>query len=185
MIETANPLAEVAKGEASALAVARLARWLRSNPDGWLRLYHGTAASVPVESEGLLPTSTRRRNSLQSRSGYVSFSIYPGHAEMFALLAFPRRAVTVYGVDLRVRELVPDTDQLRNQRVWAERCVRPTLFERTALSKKPEKLARQELAALREHDLVSPDLVFRDPYVLGFLGLKDSYAEKDLESSTV
>lgn len=64
-----------------------------------------------------------------------------------------------------------------------EQKIQSMLFERTALSKKPEKLARQELAALREHDHVSPDLVFRDPYVLGFLGLKDSYAEKDLESA--
>lgn len=127
MIETSNPLAEVAKGEASPEAVLRLARWLRANPNGWVRLYHGTAASVPVETQGLLPTSTRRRNSLQSRSGYVSFSIFPGHAEMFALLAFPQRSVTVYGVDLRVHELVPDLDQLRNQRAWAERSVRPTL----------------------------------------------------------
>ena len=127
MIETNNPLAEVATGEASPEAVLRLARWLRANPDGWVRLYHGTAAHVPVANQGLLPTSTRRRNSLQSRSGYVSFSIFPGHAEMFALLAFPRRSVTVYGVDLRVRELRPDLDQLRNQRAWAERCVKPTL----------------------------------------------------------
>lgn len=127
MIESHNPLAEVAKGEASPEAVLRLARWLRANPDGWVRLYHGTDARLPIETEGLRPTSVRRRNSLQSRSGYVSFSIYPGHAEMFALIAFPQRAVTVYGVDLRVRELVPDTDQLRYQRIWAERCVQPTL----------------------------------------------------------
>jgi hypothetical protein len=127
MIESHNPLAEVAKGEASPEAVLRLARWLRANPDGWVRLYHGTDARLPIETEGLRPTSVRRRNSLQSRSGYVSFSIYPGHSEMFALIAFPQRSVTVYGVDLRVRELVPDTDQMRNQRIWAERCVRPTL----------------------------------------------------------
>ena len=127
MIESNNPLAEVATAEASPEAVLRLARWLRANPDGWVRLYHGTAAHVPVANQGLLPTSTRRRNSLQSRSGYVSFSIFPGHAEMFALLAFPRRSVTVYGVDLRVGERVPDLEQLRNQRAWAERCVKPTL----------------------------------------------------------
>ena len=30
---------------------------------------------------------------------------------------------------------------------------------------------------------LSPDLVFRDPYLLGFLGLKDSYVEKDLEAA--
>lgn len=64
-----------------------------------------------------------------------------------------------------------------------EQKIQSMLFERTALSKKPEQLAREELAALRDHDQVSPDLVFRDPYVLGFLGLKDTYAERDLESA--
>lgn len=57
------------------------------------------------------------------------------------------------------------------------------LFERTAISKKPEKLIRQELKALRHDDRLTPDLVFRDPYILDFLGLKDTYAEKDLEAA--
>ncbi len=57
------------------------------------------------------------------------------------------------------------------------------LFERTAISKKPEKLAKQELAQLKEEDKLTPDLVFRDHYVLDFLGLKDTYSEKDLEAS--
>ena len=45
------------------------------------------------------------------------------------------------------------------------------------------QLARKELAALRDEDRVSPDLVFRDPYLLDFLGLKDAYSEKDLEAA--
>lgn len=57
------------------------------------------------------------------------------------------------------------------------------LFERTAISKKPEEVAKAELAALRSEDLLTPDLVFRDPYVLDFLGLKDRYLEKDLEDA--
>jgi len=57
------------------------------------------------------------------------------------------------------------------------------LFERTALSKKPAVLAKQELAALREEDKLTPDLVFRDPYFLNFLGLKDTYNEKDIEAA--
>jgi predicted nuclease of restriction endonuclease-like (RecB) superfamily len=57
------------------------------------------------------------------------------------------------------------------------------LFERTALSRKPEKLAEMELKALREEDKLTPDLVFRDPYILDFLGLKDAYSEKDLEAA--
>lgn len=55
------------------------------------------------------------------------------------------------------------------------------LYERTALSRKPEELARQELGALRDEDRMTPDLVFRDPYLLDFLGLADVYSERDLE----
>ncbi len=44
------------------------------------------------------------------------------------------------------------------------------LYERTALSKKSEKLIQQELATLREEDLMTPDLVFRDPYFLDWNG---------------
>ena len=57
------------------------------------------------------------------------------------------------------------------------------LYERTALSKKPERLIRKELAELRTEDKLTPDLVFQDPYLLDFLGLRDSYSEKDLESA--
>ncbi len=59
------------------------------------------------------------------------------------------------------------------------------LFERTALSKRPDKLARTKIQKLREQDELSADLVFRDPYVLDFLGLKDTYAEKDLEAAII
>jgi predicted nuclease of restriction endonuclease-like (RecB) superfamily len=57
------------------------------------------------------------------------------------------------------------------------------LYERTALSKKPAELAKLELEALREEDRMTPDLVFRDPYLLDFLGLKGAYQEKDLEAA--
>ena len=58
------------------------------------------------------------------------------------------------------------------------------LFERIrAGSRKPGKLVKQELAKLRASGTVTPDLVFRDPYFLDFLGLKDSYSEKDLEAA--
>lgn len=57
------------------------------------------------------------------------------------------------------------------------------LYERTAISKKPEKLIKQEIKTLREEDKLSPDLIFRDPYFLNFLGLKDTYSEKNLEDA--
>lgn len=61
--------------------------------------------------------------------------------------------------------------------------IRSMLFERTVISQKPEELAKQELKALREEGTLSPDLVFRNPYVLDFLGLKDTYREIDLEQA--
>ncbi|MFL5384369.1 MAG: YhcG family protein [Longimicrobiaceae bacterium] len=61
--------------------------------------------------------------------------------------------------------------------------VQGMLFERTAISRKPEELAVRELEALRDEDRLSADLVFRDQYFLHFLGLKDSYSERDLESA--
>jgi predicted nuclease of restriction endonuclease-like (RecB) superfamily len=57
------------------------------------------------------------------------------------------------------------------------------LYERTAISKKPEELIRHEIDALRREDQLTPDLVFKDPYFLDFLGLRDRYLEKDLEDA--
>ena len=57
------------------------------------------------------------------------------------------------------------------------------LYTRTALSKNRDELIRQELALLREEDRWSPDLVLRDPYMLPFLGLADTYSESDLETA--
>ena len=57
------------------------------------------------------------------------------------------------------------------------------LYERTAISKKPQETIKRELRQLAASGQISPDLVFRDPYFLDFLGLKDSYSEKDLETA--
>ncbi len=56
------------------------------------------------------------------------------------------------------------------------------LFERTALSKRPEALVAAGIAKLRDGQM-SPDLVFRDPYLLDLLGLKGAFSERDLESA--
>jgi predicted nuclease of restriction endonuclease-like (RecB) superfamily len=70
---------------------------------------------------------------------------------------------------------------------WSVRTLRQKfdgmLYERTAISKKPGQLIKQELKALREDDKLTPDLVFRDPYFLNFLGLKNTFSEKNLEDA--
>ncbi|MEQ0777772.1 PDDEXK nuclease domain-containing protein [Paraburkholderia tropica] len=57
------------------------------------------------------------------------------------------------------------------------------LFERSAISRKPTEVIRQELSDLRDAQQVTPELVLKDPYLLDFLGLNDRYLERDLEDA--
>ena len=72
---------------------------------------------------------------------------------------------------------------------WSVRTLRNKmqgmLFERTAISKKPKELAKQELESLKNEDRLTPDLVLRDPYLLDFLRLDGEFKEKDLEGAVL
>ncbi|MBQ6726227.1 MAG: DUF1016 family protein [Bacteroidales bacterium] len=72
---------------------------------------------------------------------------------------------------------------------WSKRTLQSKidgmLYERTAISSKPDALIRQELSQLREENVLSPDLVFKSPYFIEFTGLKGMYSEKSLEDSLV
>lgn len=59
------------------------------------------------------------------------------------------------------------------------------LFERTAISKKPEQTIINDLQLLTDENKMTTDLFFRDPYILDFLELKDTYSEKDLENAII
>lgn len=63
--------------------------------------------------------------------------------------------------------------------------IQSMLYERTAISKKPEITIQHDLEQLKNEQKLNPDLVFRDPYFLDFLGLSDMYSEKDLETSII
>jgi hypothetical protein len=80
-------------------------------------------------------------------------------------------------------ELIPITDPLKRE-FYAEICrierwsvrilrerIQNMLFERTAISRKPELTIRNDLDELRSTGKLSKELVLRDPYILEFLGL--------------
>lgn len=93
--------------------------------------------------------------------------------------------------------LLPIKDRLKREfyaemcrlEKWSVRTLRARiggmLFERTTLSGKPEQVIDAEIASLRETDQLTPDLIFRDPYLLDFLGLHDGYSERDLENAII
>jgi len=92
------------------------------------------------------------------------------------------------------KELLPMEDNLKIEFYaqmsaldkWSVRTLRnridSMLFERTALSKKPDELISYEIEKLKE-GVVTPNMVLKDPYVLDFLELNDRYLEKDLEDA--
>lgn len=93
------------------------------------------------------------------------------------------------------RELLPLKAPLQRE-FYAEMCriegwsvrtlagrINSMLYERTALSRKPQALMQLELDALRAQGDLTPALVLKDPYVLDFVGLSDRYVERDLEDA--
>lgn len=94
-----------------------------------------------------------------------------------------------------LRELIAIDDPLKREfyielcRVerWSTRVlgdkINGMLYERTAIAKQPDEVIRQDLDGLRDADRMTPDLVFRDPYVLDFLGLPSDFSERELEAA--
>ena len=70
---------------------------------------------------------------------------------------------------------------------WGVRTLRErigsALFERTVISKQPEQTIINDLQLLSKENKMTTNLFFRDPYILDFLDLKDTYNEKDLENA--
>lgn len=92
--------------------------------------------------------------------------------------------------------LIPIEDDLKREfyiqmcllEHWSVRTLRERinsmLYERTAISRMPEDTIKQGVAMLGKEQM-TPETVFHDPYVLDFLGLKDTYSEKDLENAII
>ncbi|MFH5249900.1 YhcG family protein [Burkholderia semiarida] len=79
--------------------------------------------------------------------------------------------------------------QMANVERWSVRTLRERidsmLYERTALLRKPDALIAAELATMRDAQRMSPSLIMRDPYILDFLGLRDTWQEGDLETAII
>ena len=70
---------------------------------------------------------------------------------------------------------------------WSVRTMRDKLstmlFERTAISKQPEAVIKHELEQFAQTQQLTPELVFKDPCFLDFIGVKTKYSELDLENA--
>ena len=114
-------------------------------------------------------------------------SCFPDREILYALrreLSWTHLRTLVYISEPLKREFYLEMARIErwSSRQLQER-IKSMLFERTAISNKPEETIAKDLKVLRDTGAMSQDLVFRDPYVLDFLGLKDNYGESDLEDA--
>jgi len=145
-------------------------------------------AKIVISLSRQLAREFGRGYSERNLANMVRFAeMFPDHnilQSLIAKLGWTHFQKIIYLDDPLKRDFYAEMCRMEN---WSTRTlakkIGALLFERTALSKKPGKLIQRELAALRADDKLTPDLVFRDPYILDFLGLKDTYAEKDVEAA--
>jgi len=101
--------------------VREFGSFLNSHKSDFIRVYHATSVRNDIMGKGLLPTVKSRAKSLQVEYGFVYVSYDPMYALRFAEMAYagtPGNNV-VYALDVCIRRLLPDHDQLFNKRMWA------------------------------------------------------------------
>lgn len=94
-----------------------------------------------------------------------------------------------------LRELIAVEDPLKRRfytelcclERWSTRTLKSKmdgmLFERTAIAQRPTSVLEEALKGMESQQSVTPDLVFRDPYILDFLGMPADYSESELEAA--
>jgi predicted nuclease of restriction endonuclease-like (RecB) superfamily len=99
-------------------------------------------------------------------------------------LSWSHFQVLIYLKEPLARDFYAQMCQLER---WSVRVLRKQvgsmLFERTAISKKPEQVVEHTLIELAKTGDVNTDLLLKDPYLLDFLSLNDRYLEKNLEDA--
>jgi predicted nuclease of restriction endonuclease-like (RecB) superfamily len=112
------------------------------------------------------------------------------HEEIFATLS----QTLSWSHFIELASIEDDTKRLFYQQMcitghWSVRTLRQNedamLFERTIIATKPEDVIVQQLQTISEEGNITPDLVFRNTYILDFLGLSGYYSEKDLENAII
>jgi predicted nuclease of restriction endonuclease-like (RecB) superfamily len=113
--------------------------------------------------------------------------VFPDEQIVYTLcrqLSWSHLRVLAYVDDALKREFYTEIAKLERWSVrQLQERINSMLYERTALSRKPEEAIRHDLTQLRLEQQVSPDLLLKDPYILDFLDLGDRYLERDLEDA--
>lgn len=105
--------------------INKINKWVKDNSCIYemknVILYHGTSESHNIENEGIKRTTKKMKKSAQSATGFVYLSLYPDSAKTFGELAYPNEKIKIYAVNMYVKDILPDHDQLKNKRLWGSK----------------------------------------------------------------
>jgi predicted nuclease of restriction endonuclease-like (RecB) superfamily len=186
LIEQAREAAVLAVNSGLTLMHWRIGQRIRSEVLGGQRAGYGEEIVSTVSRQ--LTADYGRSFSVKSLRHMMRFAeVFPSLEIVSTLsrqLAWSHFMELIYLKDPLQRDFYAEMCSIER---WSVRTLRDRvdsmLFERTALSKKPDELIRQELDALRAQGDLTPALLLKDPYVLDFLALDDRYLEKGLEDA--
>lgn len=186
LIDTAKQRAAVAVNAELTLLYWNIGRRIRTEVLQEQRGTYGTQAIASL-SQQLTQTYGRGWSEKQLRHCLHFAEVFTDEAIVSALrrqLTWTHFKTLMYIDDPLKRDFYTEICRIEG---WSSRQLRERvdsmLYERTALSRKPEDAIRQDLAKLRQDQQISPELLFKDPYVLDFLDLGNRYLETDLENA--
>ncbi len=186
VIDQARRAAAVAVNAGLSLMYWRIGQRIRTEVLGGLRAGYGEEIVVTL-SRQLVADYGRGFEEKNLRRMVQFAEVYPDEQIVVSLIRHLSWSHVLVLLPLKEPLARDFYAQMCSIERWSVRTLRERvdsmLFERTALSKKPDDLIRLELDALRAQGDVTPPLLLKDPYVLDFLGLEDRYLEKGLEDA--
>lgn len=178
LIDTAKQRAAVAVNAELTLLYWNIGRRIRTEVLQEQRGTYGTQAIASL-SQQLTQTYGRGWSEKQLRHCLHFAEVFTDEAIVSAVrrqLTWTHFKTLMYIDDPLKRDFYTEICRIEG---WSSRQLRERvdsmLYERTALSRKPEDAIRQDLAKLRQDQQISPELLFKDPYVLDFLDLGNRY----------
>jgi predicted nuclease of restriction endonuclease-like (RecB) superfamily len=186
LIDSARVRAAAAVNAELTLLYCQVGRRIRDDVLGGARAEYGQQILTELARQ-LTTAYGRGWSEQQLRHCVRAAEVFPNDTILSALrreLSWTHLKTLIYIDDPLKRDFYIELCRLER---WSSRQlharIQSMLFERSALSRKPDEVIRHELSHLRDAQRVTPDLVLKDPYLLDFLGLNDRYLERDLEDA--
>jgi N12 class adenine-specific DNA methylase len=86
--------------------------WISNNQNKTVTLYHGTSSKHNIVEDGLKLNQSKNFNI--SKENSISFALNEFSASNWGEIAYPQENITTYRIQVKISDLIPDVNQIRN-----------------------------------------------------------------------